>query len=182
MKRIVNSTYVSLDGVIENPQNWPSGDHEDDGRGQQMQADLLQGSEVLLMGRRTYEGFAPVWSAKSGDPISDRINSMEKWVASGTLTTPEWQNTSVIGRDAVDEIEARKDGADGDILQYGFGELSYALLERGLIDELRLWMHPFFVGQATAEDLLFRPASQAVFNLADTTPLASGIVVLTYTK
>jgi len=182
MRRIVNSTYISLDGVIETPQNWPSGRHEDDGQGLQLQSQLLQSSEVLLMGRRTYEGFAPVWSAKSGDPFSDKFNSIEKWVASTTLTEPEWQNTEVLGEDAVEEIRARKQGSGGDIVQYGFGELSYALMEQGLIDELRLWVHPFFVGEAAAEDLIFRPASQTIFDLADTTPLASGIVVLTYRK
>ncbi|MBS1886432.1 MAG: dihydrofolate reductase family protein [Actinobacteria bacterium] len=182
MRRIVNSTYISLDGVIENPQNWPSGRHEDDGRGQEIQAELTASSEVLLMGRRTYEVFAPVWSAKSGDPVSDRFNSMEKWVASTTLTAPEWHNTTVLGGDAVDEIRRRKEEPGGDIVQFGFGELSYALMEGDLIDELRLWVHPFFVGEAAPLDLLFRPGRQTVFDLAETTPLASGIVVLTYRR
>lgn len=170
------------DGVIENPQDWPPRRQEDDGRGQQIQAELIERCEVLLMGRRTYDGFVPVWTAMSGDPLSDRINAMEKWVASRSMTTAEWANTTVIGGDAVEEIRARKEAPGGDIVQYGFGELSYALMEQGLIDELRLWVHPFFVGDATAEDLLFRPAPPVSFDLADTTTLASGIVVLTYTR
>jgi dihydrofolate reductase len=80
MRRIINSTYISLDGAIENPQDWPSGRHEDDGRGGQIQTELLLGGDAVLMGRRTYEGFAAVWPARSGDPYSDHINQMEKWV------------------------------------------------------------------------------------------------------
>lgn len=180
MRRIVNSTYISLDGVIENPQDWPSGHHQDDGGALRLQTELVEGSEVLLMGRRTYEGFAPAWSARSGDPISDKFNAMEKWVASTSLTAPDWNNTTVLPGDAVTEIKARKEAPGGDIVQFGFGELSYALMEGDLIDELRLWIHPFFVGEAVAQDLLFRPGRQTVFDLAETTPLASGIVVLTY--
>jgi dihydrofolate reductase len=178
----VNSTYISLDGVIAEPQDWPSGRHEDDGRSQEIQGALLQDSDVLLMGRGTYEGFAPVWSAKSGDPFSDKFNSMEKWVASRTMAEAEWNNTEVIGDDAVAEIRARKETGGGDIVQYGFGELAHGLLAEGLIDELRLWVHPFFIGEATTADLIFRPAPQTTLDLAETTPLASGIVVLTYRK
>ncbi|MFL5828778.1 MAG: dihydrofolate reductase family protein [Solirubrobacteraceae bacterium] len=180
MRRIVNSTYVSLDGAIENPQDWPSGRHEDDGRGLDIQTELLSSCDAVLMGRRTYEGFAPVWSARSGDPYSDRINAIEEWVVSTTLSDPKWNNTVVIDADVVDEIRARKERPGGDIVQYGFGELSYTLLEHGLIDELRLWVHPFLVGHATPNDLLFRRSSGAMFELADTIPLTSGIVVLTY--
>jgi dihydrofolate reductase len=182
VRRIVNSTYISLDGVIESPQNWPSGRHEDDGRALELQTELVEGSEVLLMGRRTYEGFAPAWSARSGDPLSDRFNSMEKWVASTTLTAPDWHNTAVLGGDAVVDIRTRKEEPGGDIVQFGFGELSYALMEQDLIDELRFWIHPFFVGEAATRDLLFRPARQTVFDLAETTTLASGIAVLTYRR
>jgi dihydrofolate reductase len=182
MRRIVNSTYISLDGVIENPQDWPSGRHEDDGRGATIQTDLLLSCDAVLMGRRTYEGFAMVWPTRSGDPYSDHINAMEKWVVSGTLSEPEWTNTTVIASDPVDEIRRRKERPGRDIVQYGFGPLSYALMEHGLIDELRLWVHPFFVGRGGPQDLLFREAPATAFDLADATPLASGIVVLTYTK
>jgi len=181
-RRIVNSTYLSLDGVNANPQDWPSGRHEDDGQGLQLQGELLQRSEVLLMGRGTYEGFAPVWSEKSGDPFSDKFNSMEKWVASTTMNQAEWNRTEVIGGDAVEAVRARKEDAGGDIVQYGFGELAHSLMAAGLIDELRLWVHPFFVGEATAADLIFRRAPQTTFDLVAATPLASGIVVLTYER
>jgi dihydrofolate reductase len=180
MSRLVNSTYITLDGAVENPHTWPSGRHEDDGRAQEVQAELLLASDAVLMGRRTYDSFAMVWPTKSGDPYSDKINAMEKLVASTTLTDPEWNNTTVIGEDLVDEIGRRKESG-GDIVQYGFGEVSRTLLEAGLIDELRLWFHPLLVGKGGPEDLLFRDGSAAQLELADVDRLASGIVILTYT-
>jgi dihydrofolate reductase len=179
MSRIVNSTYITLDGAVENPQNWPSGRHKDDGRAQEIQTQLLLDSEAVLMGRRTYEGFAPVWSAQSGDPYSDKINSMEKLVASTTLTDPEWNNSTVIAEDLVGEIARRKESG-GDIVQYGFGEVTRTLLAAGLLDELRLWVHPLMVGAGEPSDLIFRDGTSAQFELTDVTQLASGIVILTY--
>ena len=179
MSRLINSTYITLDGAVENPQDWPSGRHQDDGRAQQIQTELLLGCEAVLMGRRTYEGFAPVWSGRSDDPYSDHINAIEKLVASTTLTEPAWTNTTVVAADLVGEIARRKQ-AGGDIVQYGFGEVSRTLLDAGLIDELRLWVHPLMIGRGAASDLLFRDGTAADFELADVTQLASGIVILTY--
>jgi dihydrofolate reductase len=181
MRRIINSTYISLDGVIENPQDWPSGRHEDDGRGGRIQTELLLGCDAVLMGRRTYEGFAPVWASRSGDPYSDHINAMEKWVVSTTLTAPEWHNTTVIATNVADELRARKSQPGGNIVQYGVGPVTRVLLDNGLLDEIRFWVHPFFVGAGGAGDLLFRDGMTAQFELADVTTLASGIAVLTYT-
>ena len=180
MRRVINSTYITLDGIIENPQDWPSGRHQDDGRGQEIQSELLLRCDALLLGRRTYDGFAPVWSAMSGDPFSDHINAMEKWVLSTTLTEPTWNNSEVIATDVAAEIARRKTQDGGDIVQYGWGPVSDLLLEHGLLDELRLWVHPFMLGTGTANDLLFRSARAASFELTATTALASGNVVLTY--
>jgi dihydrofolate reductase len=179
MSRLINSTYITLDGAVENPQNWPSGRHQDDGRAQEIQTNLLLDSDAVLMGRRTYEGFAPVWSGKSGDPYSDKINAMEKLVASTTLSDPDWNNTTVVADGLTAEIARRKE-TGGDIVQYGFGSVSRALLDAGLIDELRLWIHPLLVGSGGAEDLLFRDGTSAQLELVDVDKLASGIVILSY--
>jgi dihydrofolate reductase len=179
VRRIINSTFISLDGVIENPQDWPASEVEDDA-GTVIQTELLFACDAVLMGRRTYEGFAPVWTTRSGDPFSDRINSMAKYVVSSTLTEPDWTNTTVISGDPVAEIERLKAEPGMNIVQYGFGQLSYALMEHGLLDELRLWVYPFFVGSGGPEDLLYRDSHVTRFTLADTTVLKSGVVVLTY--
>jgi dihydrofolate reductase len=179
MSKLVNSTYITLDGAVENPHTWPSGRHEDDGRAQEVQTELLLESDAVLMGRRTYEGFAMLWPTKSGDPYSDKINSMEKLVASTSLSDPEWENTTVIADDLVGEVARRKESG-GDIVQYGFGEVSRTLLDAGLIDELRLWVHPLLVGKGSAEDLIFRDGSAAQLELLGVEQLASGIVILTY--
>jgi dihydrofolate reductase len=180
VRRIVNSTYISLDGVIQDPQDWPGNGIEPDGTALKVQTDLLFACDAVLMGGKTYPGFASAWIARSGDPYSDRINDMAKYVVSSTLRAPEWNNTTVISGDVVAEIRRLKERPGLDIVQYGFGRLSYTLVEHGLLDELRLWIHPLFVGQATAADLLFRPFAGTQMELAGTLALNTGTVVLTY--
>lgn len=177
MRRIINSTYITLDGVIEDPQ---SARHNDDGRGGEIQTELLLSCDALLLGRRTYDGFVPVWTAMSGDPYSDHINAIEKWVVSNTLTNPTWNNSEALGGDVAAEIARRKSQNGANIVQYGFGPVTDLLLTHGLLDEVRLWVHPFMLGSGTASDLLFRANRAGHFELADATPLASGNVVLTY--
>jgi len=179
MRRIINSTYITLDGAIENPQDWP-GLGGTDGKSGVIQTELLRSCDAVLMGRHTYDGFAPVWMTRSGDEYSDQINTMEKYVVSSTLPDPEWRNTTVITGDPIAEIRRLKAKPGRDIVQYGFGRLSYALMEHGLLDELRLWIHPFFVGRGGPEDLLYRQSGLAMFDLVGTTALTNGIVVLSY--
>ena len=103
------------------------------------------------MGRHTYDGFAPVWPTRSGDPVSDQINAMAKYVVSTTLKDPEWNNTHVIDGDVAAEITRLKQAPGKNIVQYGFGVVSRLLLEHGLLDELRLWVHPLIVGSRPPE-------------------------------
>lgn len=179
MRKIINSTYISLDGVIQDPQDWPSlGSGED--AGVAIQTELLNACDAMLMGRRTYEGFAAVWPTRSGDPYSDRINRIDKYVFSSTLRDPEWSNTTVLGGDVAAEARRLKEQPGQDIVQYGFGEVSYALMDAGLLDELRLWVHPFFVRRGGPDALLFREGPPAQLRLADVRTLADGVVVLFY--
>jgi dihydrofolate reductase len=180
MRRIINSTYISLDGVIADPQDWPGNGIEPDDTGTKVQTDLLSACDAMLMGARTYPPMAQAWMARSGDAYSDRINAMTKYVVSSTLRDPEWSNTTVLSGDPIAEIARLKDLPGLDIVQYGFGQLSYALLEHGLLDELRLWVHPLFVGRAAPADLLFRPSVTAQLELASTLALNTGTVILTY--
>jgi dihydrofolate reductase len=180
MRRIINSTYITLDGVVEAPHLWPSLGRGSDERADQIQTDLLLSCDALLMGRHTYDGFAPVWPTRSGDPASDHINAMPKYVASTTLKDPEWTNTRVIDGDVAGEVERLK-AADGkNIIQYGYGVITRLLLERGLLDELRLWFHPLILGRGEPGDLLFGGVPATGFRLVDTTALSNGIVILAY--
>jgi len=180
MAKIINSTYITLDGVVEGPHLWPSLDRPGDERGTQIQTDLLLSCDALLMGRRTYDGFAPVWPTRSGDPYSDHINTMPKYVVSRTLADPGWANTQVIDGDVVARIRQLKEEYRKDIVQYGFGAVSRLMLEHGLLDEVRLWVHPLILGRGTPGDLLFGPAPAVGFQLSDATTLSDGIVVLSY--
>jgi dihydrofolate reductase len=182
MRRIINSTYITLDGVIQNPQDWPGNGIEPDATGGIIQTELLMACDAVLMGGFTYEGMATAWMARSGDPYSDRINSMAKYVASSSLTDPKWPNTTVLSGDVINQIRELKEQPGQDIVQYGFGPLSYSLLEHGLLDELRLWVHPLFFGTASTSDLLFRPTATTQLDLVETRALNTGIVILTYRK
>jgi dihydrofolate reductase len=179
MRKIINSTYITLDGVIEGPHLWPSLGSRDP-RWEQIQTDLLLSCDALLMGRRTYEGFAPVWVTRSGDPYSDHINTMPKYVVSTTLKDPEWQNTQVIDGDPVAAVSRLKESRGKDIVQYGFGDVSRLLLQHGLLDELRLWVHPLILGRGSPSDLLFGPSPAVSFNLVGSTTLSHGIIILNY--
>jgi dihydrofolate reductase len=179
-RKIINSTYISLDGAVEQPHLWPTIERPPDERGGQIQTDLLLACDAVLMGRRTYEGFAPVWQSRSGDPFSDRINTMPKYVVSTTLKDPDWANTTVISSDVAERIRDIKAESGQDIVQYGFGSVSTLLMEHGLLDELRLWIHPLFVGTGSTEDLLFPKGPPTQFELVDSTILKSSMVILTY--
>jgi dihydrofolate reductase len=180
MSKIINSTYITLDGVVEGPHLWPALDRPGDERGGQIQTDLLLSCDAVLMGRRTYDGFAPVWPTRSGDPYSDRINAMPKYVVSTTLKDPGWNNTRVIDGDVATRIRQLKEESVQDIVQYGYGPVSRLMLEHGLLDELRLWVHPLILGRGSLGDLLFGQAPAVGFHLTDATPLNSGIVILSY--
>jgi dihydrofolate reductase len=180
MRQLINSTYVTLDGAVENPHLWPPLKSGISDEGDTIQTELLQRCDIVLMGRRTYDVFAPAWSSRGGDPYSDRINAMRKLVVSTTLTDPTWGNTEVIADGVVDRVRALKDEDGGHIVQYGFGDVSRLLLDTGLFDQLHLWIHPQLVGPADAHDLLSRPGTAATFDLVESRVLSNGIILATY--
>jgi dihydrofolate reductase len=181
MRKLINSTYITLDGVVEGPHLWPSLKGGTSNEGEPIQADLIETCDIVLMGRRTYEVFAPAWSSRGGDRVSDRINAMRKVVVSTTLTDPEWNNSEVIAGDVVGRVRDLKAEDGGHIIQYGFGDVSRLLLEHGLFDQLDLWIYPQLVGPRDAGDLLYRPGTAATFDLVDTRVLSNGIVLASYT-
>ena len=171
MRKLVGSTFITLDGVISDPQVWgpPYWDEEHFGYARK----LLEPADALLLGRRTYEGFAPAWSSRAGDPFADRINALPKHVASRTLTETSW-NATVIPGDLADGVRDLKAGDGGTIVKYGTGEVDVVLLEAGLLDELHLWVFPVVAG---AGDRLLPGIDLTHVRLLDTTVFSSGIVV-----
>jgi dihydrofolate reductase len=180
MRQLINATYITLDGVVEGPHLWPSLKRGTSDEGDAIQTDLLKACDIVLMGRRTYDVFAPAWSSRSGDRLSDRINTMRKVVVSTTLADPQWKNTEVVAGDVVGRVRNLKNEDGGDIVQYGFGDVSRLLLEHGLFDQLQLWIHPQLVGPSDVTDLLYRPGTAATFNLVDARVLSNGIILATY--
>src|SRR5262245_11049510 len=180
MRQLINSTFITLDGAIGDPHLWPPLKAGTSGEGDRIQTDLLETCDIVLMGRRTHDSFAPAWSARSGDPFSDRINTMRKVVVSTTLTDPQWANTEVTAGDVVARVRELKGEDGGHIVQYGFGDVSRLLLDDGLFDELQLWIHPQLVGPGDAADLLYRPGTTATFELVDSRVLSNGIILATY--
>lgn len=178
MRKIINSTYITLDGAVEDPHLWPSLGDSDSAASFEIQNQLLQACDVLLMGRRTYDAFASVWPTRSGDEISDRINAMQKYVVSSSLRDPAWNNTEAIGSDFVDQMRALKGQSGKDIVQYGLGQVSFALLAQGLLDEVRLWMHPIILGKNGPQRPHFRDCLPIQFDLVSCKTLPNGIAIL----
>jgi dihydrofolate reductase len=175
-RKLVESTFITLDGVIGNPQDW-SGPYWDDEH-HSYARDILFSADELLLGRRTYEGFADAWSARPSEPFTDRINALPKHVATRTLTeTPKW-NASVLGGDLAESVAELKRRPGANIVKYGTGELDRTLIEQGLIDELHLWVFPVIAG--SGERLLDGIVDVTHLKLLRATPFASGIVVHVY--
>jgi len=151
--KLVVTEFVSLDGVFEDPggaEDFEHGgwtfeyDRGDDGN--KFKLDELMDADVQLLGRVTYDGFAAAWPSREG-PFADKLNNDPKYVVSTTLTEPEWQNTTVISGNIVEEISRLKDETDGGILVSGSGTLVGTLLEADLVDELRLMVFPTILGR-----------------------------------
>jgi len=174
MRRLIVSSFVSLDGVIGDPRAWAS-EYFDEQAVQKSLA-VLQSCDAMLMGTNTYEYFAPAWSAAT-DPYGARITAMPKYVFSSSLTSAEWNNTIVVSADAVAAAAELKQQDGGDLIMYGYGRLAQAFLEHGLVDELNIGIHPVIVGHGTP---LFRPGPSKAMQLTAVERSATGVVSLTY--
>ena len=177
MRRLINSTFVSLDGVINHMDRWHFEfvDHDTETVALQQ----LGTCDAMLMGRHTYEAYAGVWPERDG-ALADRINQVTKYVASTTLTAPAWTNTVVLEGDLCEAVAGRKRQAGQDILMHGYGPVAKRLLSEGLLDELCLWVHPMLAGVGTVDDLVFTDGLNKRLDFVDANPLASGVVLLTY--
>ena len=177
MGKIVNSTFVSLDGVINHMERW----HFDfiDAETDAIALQQLRDADAMLMGRYTYASYASVWPGRDGD-YADRINALPKYVASTTLKAPEWANTSVLDGDLVDAVSKLKQKPDQTILMHGYGPVAKTLARQGLLDELHLWVHPMLAGVGGPSDMLISEGLNKRLSLLDVKTLSSGVVILSY--
>jgi dihydrofolate reductase len=180
VSRIVVSQFVTLDGVFEDPGGSEGIERggwafrfERGEEGDRFKLDEVMAADALLLGRVTYEGFAAAWPGRTDElGFADKFNSMPKYVVSGTLTDPEWNNTRVV---TLDELP----GLEGELLVNGSGQLVQALLERGLVDELRLMVFPTVLG--AGRQLFGETASEQPFRLVSATPVGGdGVTILVY--
>ena len=176
MRKVIESTLVSLDGVVGEPHTW-TGDHFSEKVVAQA-LDQLTRSDAMIMGRNTYDVYASAWPNRDG-VYADLINSIPKYVASTTLDNAAWNNTTVIKGDLVTEV-ARLKQQGGDILMHGFGPVANTLITNGLLDILHLWVHPHFAGVGGPGDLLLNEGNNTRLELIGTRILKSGIVLLSY--
>jgi dihydrofolate reductase len=184
MGKIVVTEFVSLDGVMEDPGGaegfkyggWtfeiPRGDE-----GDQFKLDETRESSALLLGRRTYEGFAEAWPSREGE-FADKFNSMPKYVVSSTMGEPTWNNTTVLKGDVADEVAKLREREDGDIAVHGSASLVQSLLEHDLVDELRLMVFPVVLG--TGKRLFGETTDKKRLRLVDSRLVGDGVNILIY--
>jgi dihydrofolate reductase len=184
MGRIVVTEFVSLDGVMEDP-----GGAEDfryggwsfeisrGEEGDKFKLDEARGADALLLGRRTYEGFADAWPSREGE-FADKFNNMPKYVVSSTLTDPEWNNTTVLEGDLASAVAQVRDRHDGDIVVHGSAQLAQALIDGNLVDELRLMVFPVVLG--SGKRFFGETGDKKPLRLADSKTVGDGVAILVY--
>lgn len=154
MGRIVVSEFVTVDGVMEDPGGSEKTAHggwafrfSRGPEGDRFKLDEVMAADALLLGRKTYEGFAAAWPGRTDDEgFAEKMNAMPKYVVSNTLRDPTWNNTTVLRGDAVDTVSRLKNGPHGALLVAGSCQLVHALIENSLVDEVRLMVFPIVLG------------------------------------
>jgi dihydrofolate reductase len=176
MRKIVAGLFISLDGVVEAPDKWhfPYFDEE---MGAAVQA-MTDGNDAMLLGRRTYEEFAAYWPT-STDDFAGYMNGTRKYVVSNSLTTADWENSTLVTGDVAAELARIKAEPGGNLGMTGSGTLVRSLLRDGLLDTLHLLMHPILVGSGKR---LFDDGPQVPLRLTDSRTFASGVLFLTYER
>ncbi len=134
-------------------------------------------SDALLLGRKTYEGFAAAWPSRDGE-FADKFNNMPKYVVSSTLKDPEWSNSTVLGSDLPAEVSRLKEEVDGDIVVHGSAQLVQALVDEGLVDELRLMVFPVVLG--AGKRLFGETSDKRPLRLAESKSVGDGVAILIY--
>jgi dihydrofolate reductase len=176
MRKLLVSSFVSLDGVVESPMTWASRFFDDECRDYAYRK--LEEVEFFLLGRKAYEAFAPAWTGVSGNAYIDRIKGLKKLVASRTLNEVKW-NASLLKGDVAKALAALKSQTGRNILKYGVTALDRTLLNQNLVDEYDLWIIPTCVGQGKRA-FADVAAEQLSLELIRTHRFGNGVVTLTY--
>jgi dihydrofolate reductase len=177
MRKIVAGLFISLDGVVEAPETWHF-PYFNDEMGEAVMSQMAA-ADTMLLGRRTYEDFAGYWADKGSDvELADHMNQTPKLVASTTLESVDWQNSSLIQGDVGQELRRIKQGPGKDIAITGSPTLVRSLLGAGLIDELRLLVHPIVVG--SGKRLFVEGEDRVPLQLVDSKTFSTGVLYLTY--
>jgi dihydrofolate reductase len=186
MGKIVITDFVSLDGVVQDPTG-----AEGFGRGgwfgriaeypevAEVTLEETLSAEALLMGRRTYEIFAELWPPRSG-ALADRMNNLHKYVVSSSLEDPQWNNSTVLNGDVLNEVSKLKQALDGDIVIYASFQLVHRLMEHDLIDELRLMVIPVVLG--AGERLFGETSAEKPLRLVESQTIDDGVTYLVYER
>src|SRR5947209_1445386 len=186
MGKIVISENVSLDGVVQDPtgdegfrQGGRFGQIGDKDREEWAKVEFAEalGTEALLLGRRSYEWFAARWPSRSGE-WADRLNSLPKYVVSSTLVHPEWNNSTVLEGEVVNQVSKLKQELDGEIVVYASRQLVRTLMEHDLVDEMRLMVYPVALG--AGERLFGETSDKKSMRLLDTRTVGDRLAYLTY--
>jgi dihydrofolate reductase len=182
--RIVVTEFVSLDGVMEDPGG--SEDFKHGGwtfeisrgdEGDKFKLDETLEAKALLLGRVTYEGFAAAWPTREGE-FADKFNTMPKYVVSSTLEEPEWNNSTVLKGDIAEEVAKLKQEREGDIVVHGSARLVQTLVEKDLVDEVRLMVFPVVLG--AGKRLFGETSDKKPLRLIDSKMVGDGVAILTY--
>ena len=186
MGKIVISTNVSLDGVVQDPdgeEGFRLGGWFGQFGGKDLEAwaevELKEalGTEALLLGRRSDEWFGTRWSSRGGE-WADRLNSLPKYVVSSTLVDPRWKGSTVLKGDVVTEVSKLKQELDGEIVVYASYQLGRTLIDHDLVDELRLVVFPVVLG--AGERLFGETGDKKSLRLLRTGTIGDGLATLTY--
>ncbi|GAA2381073.1 dihydrofolate reductase family protein [Nonomuraea africana] len=192
MRKLMVTTFVSLDGVMQAP---GGADEDRDGgfehggwavphfdqRIEQLMTEVTGRAGALLLGRRTYDIFAASWPlAEADDPIGATMNSLPKYVASRTLDTVAWRNSTLLTGDVADAVRELKRGEGGEIQVHGSGKLIQTLVEHDLVDEFHLLVFPVLIG--SGKRLFAEGTIPAGLRLVDTTTSSTGVVISTYAR
>ena len=172
MGKLTVTSFITLDNVVEDPQLW-SGQFQSDDTGE-LNGAVLADADAMLLGRVTYEGFAAAWPSRSGDPFSDKFNSMPKYVVSSTLESADWNNSTILADDPFTRIRELK--GEQSLLVWGSPTLVRGLMEEGLVDDFVLLYSPIVLGKG--KKLFAEPNAKHTLQVTDSTVLGGGMLAV----